>query len=187
MTSIRTACVLFTLLFVVAGIAYPLAVTFIAGAAFPEEAGGSLIRDGQHAVIGSRLIGQNFSAPEYFQGRPSSTMGIPDNASASGGSNLGPTNPELLDLVRSRIDSLHSAGIEGPVPADLVMSSASGLDPHISLESAIVQVPAVAHARNLSEEQLKDLVYSEVVPDPLNPPYVNVLSLNLALDRLSGA
>ncbi|MDD1717669.1 MAG: potassium-transporting ATPase subunit KdpC [Methanoregulaceae archaeon] len=186
MKSIRTACALFALLFIVTGIAYPLAVALIARVSFPEKAGGSLIREGR-LVIGSQLIGQNFSGPEYFQGRPSSTTGIPDNASASGGSNLGPTNPELLDRVRSRITSLHSAGVDGAIPADLVMSSASGLDPHISLESAIIQVPVVAHARNLSEEQLMDLVNSEVVTDPLNPRYVNVLSLNMALDRLSGA
>ncbi len=186
MRSLRAACVLFCLLFVGTGLVYPLAVTLIAGAAFPGNAGGSLIRDGQK-VIGSRLIGQNFSAPGYFRGRPSATTGIPYNASASGGSNLGPTNPEFLGLVRSRVASLHSAGIEGAIPADLVMSSASGLDPHISLESAIAQVPVVARERNLTEDQVSALVYSEIVPDPLNSRYVNVLSLNMALDRLPGS
>ncbi len=185
MSPVRTACTLFAFLFVIAGILYPLAITLVAGTAFPEQAGGSLIRDGRN-VIGSRLIGQNFSAPEYFQGRPSSTTAEPYNASASGGSNLGPTNPGLLGLVRLRVAALHSAGINGTVPADLVMASASGLDPHISLESAIIQVPVVAQARNLPEERVMALVYSEVVPDPINSPYVNVLSLNMALDKLSG-
>ncbi len=184
MTPVRTACLLFAVLFVITGIVYPLAVTLVAGFAFPENAGGSLIRTDLGVVIGSKRIGQDFSDPRYFRGRPSATQGTPFNASASGGSNLGPTNPKLLDVVRERIVNFRSSGIEGPLPADLVMASGSGLDPHIGLESALLQVPVIARARNLSEARLTELVYSEIEADPLSPPHVNVLSLNMALDQL---
>jgi K+-transporting ATPase ATPase C chain len=184
MRSIRGAVMLFAVLFVIVGFVYPFAITLLAGLAFPDQAGGSLIRDDQGTVIGSRLIGQNFSAPRYFQSRPSATPVRAFNGMASSGSNLGPTNPVLVDQVSARITALRATGIDGPVPADLVMTSASGLDPHLSLEATFVQVPVVARARNLSEDQVRDLVVSQIVSDPLSPRSVNVLSLNMALDRL---
>jgi K+-transporting ATPase ATPase C chain len=176
--------VLFAVLFIIVGFVYPLTITLVASAAFPYQAGGSLIRDDQSSVIGSRLIGQNFSTPYYFLSRPSATSVRAFNASASGGSNLGPTNPVLIDQVSARITALRGAGISGPIPSDLVMSSASGLDPHLSLEAVLVQVPVVARERNLSEDQVRDLVVSQIVSDPMSPRSVNVLSLNMALDRL---
>ncbi|RPJ50797.1 MAG: potassium-transporting ATPase subunit KdpC, partial [Methanobacteriota archaeon] len=161
MRSIRGAVVLFAILFVIVGLVYPLVITLIAGVAFPDQAGGSLIRDDQGSVIGSHLIGQNFSAPYYFQSRPSATTVRAFNGMASGGSNLGPTNPVLIAQVSARIMALRAAGVSGPVPADLVMSSASGLDPHLSLDAALIQVPVVARARNLSEDRVRDLVVSQ--------------------------
>ncbi len=169
-----------------------MTVTLIAGLVFPVQAHGSLIVDNDkygslivdddNRVIGSTLIGQNFTAPQYFQSRPSATG---YNASSSGGSNLGPTNPILLELVDNRTSTLRKAGVTGPIPSDLVMASASGLDPHISLESALIQVPVVANARNLPEEEIKALVLAESVDSPLTGTYVNVLSLNRALDEKS--
>lgn len=182
MTSLKKATLLFIVLFIITGLVYPLAVTLIAGLAFPSQAHGSLIIDKNNTVIGSTLIGQNFSGPEYFQSRPSASG---YDATSSGGSNLGPTNPALLELVANRTDVLRKAGIVGPIPSDLVTASASGLDPHISLESALIQVPAVAKARNLPEDEVKALVLSESIDSPFTEPYVNVLSLNRALDEKS--
>ena len=179
------AVLLFVLLATVTGVAYPLAVTLIAGVAFPFQAHGSLVL-GDDEVIGSVLIGRDFIAPFYFQGRPSATPVTPYNASHSGGSNLGPTNPLLLRQVAERVQALRDAGVAGPVPADLVMASGSGLDPHISLDAALVQVPAVAQARGLPEEVVRALVMTEAVDSPVAGTYVNVLSLNRALDRLGG-
>ncbi|WP_083531472.1 potassium-transporting ATPase subunit KdpC [Methanoculleus bourgensis] len=184
--TLMRAVLLFALLAAVTGVAYPLAVTLIAGAAFPFQAHGSLITGDDGEVIGSVLIGQDFTAPFYFQGRPSSTPLAPYNASHSGGSNLGPTNPVLLEQVAERVQALREAGVAGPVPADLVMASGSGLDPHISLDAALVQVPAVAKARGLPEEEVRSLVMAEAVGSPFAGTYVNVLSLNQALDRLGG-
>jgi potassium-transporting ATPase KdpC subunit len=181
MTSLKRATSLFIVLFIITGLAYPLAVTLIAGLLFPDQAHGSLIVD-NNRVIGSKLIGQNFTAPQYFQSRPSASG---YDATSSGGSNLGPTNPVLLELVASRTSALREAGVTGPIPSDLVMASASGLDPHISQESALVQVPAVAKARNLPEEELKALVIAESIGSPFTGAYVNVLSLNRALDEKS--
>lgn len=180
MTSIKKAILLFTVLFIVTGFVYPVTVTLTAGFLFPDQAHGSLIVDNNSRVIGSKLIGQNFTAPQYFQSRPSAAG---YNASSSGGSNLGPTNPVLLELVDARISALREAGVTGPIPSDLVMASASGLDPHISLESALLQVPVVAKARNLPEEEVKTLVLAESIDSPFTGAYVNVLSLNRALDE----
>jgi K+-transporting ATPase ATPase C chain len=182
MTSLKKAVLLFTVLFIITGLIYPMAVTIIAGLLFPDQAHGSLIFDNNSKVIGSKLVGQNFTAPQYFQSRPSASG---YNATSSGGSNLGPTNPVLLELVDNRTNALRKAGITGPIPSDLVMASASGLDPDISLESALVQVPVVAKARNLPEEEVKDLVIAESVDSHITGAYVNVLSLNRALDEKS--
>lgn len=183
--TIRRAVLLFALLAVVTGVAYPLAVTLVAEAAFPFQAHGSLVTD-DGLVIGSVLIGRNFTAPLYFQGRPSATPVTAYNASHSGGSNLGPTNPIFLEQVAGRVQVLREAGIASPIPADLVMASGSGLDPHISLDAALVQVPAVAKARGLPEDEVRALVMDEAVDSPFVGTYVNVFSLNRALDRKGG-
>jgi K+-transporting ATPase ATPase C chain len=180
MTSLKKATLLFTVLFIITGLVYPITVTLVAGLLFPVQAHGSLIVDNENRVIGSTLIGQNFTAPQYFQSRPSASG---YDAAFSGGSNLGPTNPVLLELVDNRTNELQKAGVTGPIPSDLVMASASGLDPHISLESALIQVPVVAKARNLPEEEIKALVLAESVDSPFTGTYVNVLSLNRALDE----
>jgi K+-transporting ATPase ATPase C chain len=182
MTSLKKATLLFIVLFVITGFIYPLAVTLIAGLAFPSQAHGSLIVDNNSRVIGSTLIGQNFTGSQYFQSRPSASGYDP---TSSGGSNLGPTNPVLLELIANRTSALRKSGIDDPIPADLVTASASGLDPHISLESALIQVPAVSKARNLPEEEVRALVLSESIKSPFTEPYVNVLSLNRALDEKS--
>ncbi len=182
MTSIKKATLLFAVLFIITGLVYPMAVTLVSGLLFPNQAHGSLIVDNDNRIIGSTLIGQNFTAPQYFQSRPSANG---YNASSSGGSNFGSTNPVLLELVHNRTNELKKAGVTSQIPSDLVMSSASGLDPHISLESALIQVPVVAKARNIPEEEIKDLVLSESVDSPFTGAYVNVLSLNMALDKRS--
>lgn len=184
--AVKSSLLLFLVLFIITGFAYPLAVTLIAGAAFPYQAHGSLIIDGQGRVTGSDLIGQNFSAPFYFQGRPSETPITAYNASSSGGSNLAPGNPLLLEHIADRVRALRNAGVQGPLPSDLVMASGSGLDPAISLDAALVQVPAVAEARGLPEDEVRALVLAraESSPVPFVEPYVNVLSLNRELDRL---
>lgn len=182
MISLKKAILLFSVLFIITGFVYPMTVTLVAGLLFPDQAHGSLIMDNENRVVGSMLIGQNFTAPQYFQSRPSASG---YDAASSGGSNLGPTNPILLDLVDNRTNALRKAGITDPIPSDLVMASASGLDPHISLEAALIQVPAVAKARNLPEEKLKTLVRLESVNSPFTGAYVNVLSLNRALDNMN--
>lgn len=182
MTSLKKATLLFTVLFILTGLVYPITVTFVAGFLFPDQAHGSLIVDNDNRVIGSKLIGQNFTAPQYFQSRPSASG---YDAASSGGSNLGPTNPVLLELVDNRTSALRKAGVTGSIPSDLVMASASGLDPHISLDSALIQVPVVAEVRNLPEEEIKALVLAESIDSPFTGAYVNVLSLNQALDEKS--
>lgn len=182
MTSIKKAILLFAVLFIVTGLIYPMTVTLVSGLLFPDQAHGSLIVDNDNLVIGSTLIGQNFTAPQYFQSRPSASG---YDAASSGGSNLGPTNSVLLELVDNRTNALRKEGITGPIPSDLVMASASGLDPHISLESALIQVPVVAKARNLPEEEIKALVLAESVDSPFTGAYVNMMSLNMALDKRS--
>jgi K+-transporting ATPase ATPase C chain len=187
-TLLRPAVSLFVLLSVVTGIVYPLAVTGIAKAAFPEAAGGSLIvKDGK--AIGSRLIGQNFTDPKYFWGRPSATGPMPYNASASGGSNQGPLNPALVDAVKSRIEALKAADPDNklPIPADLVNASASGLDPHISPEAAAYQLTRVASQRHLAPAEIKALINQHTEARQwgvFGEPRVNVLQLNIALDSL---
>jgi len=172
---------------IITGVLYPLAVTGLAQVIFPRQANGSLItRDGE--ILGSELIGQPFSGPAYFWGRLSMTSPFPYNAAASQGSNLGPSNPELVRLVQARIDALRAAdpGNRAPIPADLVTASASGLDPDISLAAALYQIPRVARSRGLSENQVRSLVerYTEGRQFGfLGEPRVNVLELNLALDR----
>lgn len=188
-TLIRPAASLFLLLSVVTGIVYPLAVTGIAKAAFPEEASGSLIvKDGK--AVGSRLIGQNFTDPKYFWGRPSATGPMPYNAAASGGSNQGPLNPALVDAVKGRIEALKAGdpGNTRSIPADLVNASASGLDPHISPAAADYQIERVARARGLDTTVVKTLVAQNTEGRQwgiFGDPRVNVLELNLALDTAS--
>lgn len=187
-TLLRPALSLFVLLSVITGLAYPLLVTGIAKTAFPVEAGGSLIvKDGK--TIGSRLIGQNFSDPRYFWGRPSATTPMSYNASASGGSNLGPLNPALTDAVKGRIDALKAAdpGNTLPIPVDLVTASASGLDPHIGIPAAAYQAGRIARVRGIELAVVEDLVaqYTEGRQWGIfGEPRVNVLALNLALDGL---
>ena len=185
-TLIRPAVTLFVLLSAVTGIVYPVAVTGVAQAVFPEAAAGSLIlQDGK--PVGSALIGQNFTDPKYFWGRPSATGPHPYNAGASGGSNQGPLNPALTDAVKARVEALRAADPENqrPVPADLVTASGSGLDPHISPFAATWQVERVARARKLKPEVVADLVARHTEGRQLGlfgEPRVNVLKLNLALD-----
>lgn len=187
MTSIvRPALVVFAVLTALTGVAYPLVVTGIGQAAFPDQAAGSLIlRDGK--AVGSSLIGQNFSDPKYVWGRPSATGPYPNNASASSGSNQGPLNPALADAVKGRIEALRAAdpGNAAPVPVDLVTASGSGLDPHISVAGALYQAARVAKARNLPLPQVQQLIDQHTegrLFGFLGEPRVNVLQLNLSLD-----
>jgi K+-transporting ATPase ATPase C chain len=186
MTHIRPALVLLALLTLLTGLAYPLAVTGISQAAFSSQANGSLIvRDGK--VIGSSLIGQNFSDPRYFWPRPSAA-GSGYDSSASSGSNLGPTSKALVERVEGDVTRLRDSGIKGAIPADMVTASGSGLDPHISPQSAIAQITRVAARRGLSEETVKSLV-EENTEQPFlglfGAPAVNVLRLNLDLDEIT--
>lgn len=189
MTSLlRPALCFFTMLTLATGVAYPLLVTGAAQAAFPAQAAGSLIvREGQ--PVGSALIGQNFSDPAHFWGRPSATGPMPYNGAASGGSNLGPLNPALAEVVQARAQALRAAdpGNTAPVPIDLVTASASGLDPHISPAAARYQSERVARARGLAPARVAALV-EEHTESPLlgvlGEPRVNVLRLNLALQAL---
>lgn len=170
------------------GILYPLAVTGAATVLFPRQASGSLVlKEGR--AVGSALIGQPFSDPKYFWGRPSATTPLPCNGMLSGGSNLGPTNPDLVAQVKARIETFRAAdpGNTAPVPVDLVTASASGLDPHVSPAAALYQVHRVAKARGLSDEVVRKLVESHVEGRTfgvLGEPRVNVLLLNLDLDVL---
>lgn len=185
MKQLRATIVVFVMLTFVTGVAYPLLIWLVGQAAFRSEANGSLIvRDGQ--AIGSELIGQHFDNPRYFHGRPSATD--PSyNAASSSGSNLGPTNPDLIRAVQERVETRRRANPEssGPVPVDLVSSSGSGLDPHISPAAAEYQVMRVARARGLDPGRVRELVATHTQSrtlDLLGEPRVNVLTLNLALD-----
>ena len=193
---IRPAIVLVVALTLITGLLYPLVMTGIAGVIFPYQAQGSLIeRDG--TVVGSVLIGQEFTSEKYFHGRPSATT-APDpkdpsktislayNAANSGGSNLGPTNKALVDRVKEDVEKLKAENPSAPVPIDLVTTTASGLDPHISPAAALFQVPRVAKVRNMPEDRLRQLVTNHIegrLLGLLGEPRVNVLALNMALDR----
>jgi len=187
-STLRPALVSFVVLSALTGIVYPLVVTGIGQAAFPEQAAGSLVlRDGK--PVGSALIGQNFSDPKYFWGRPSATGPQPYNASNSSGSNQGPLNPALTDAVKGRIEALRAAdpGHAAPVPVDLVTASGSGLDPHISVAGAQYQAARVAKARNLPLPEVQQLIEKHTqgrLFGLLGEPRVNVLQLNLALDAI---
>jgi K+-transporting ATPase ATPase C chain len=193
---IRPAIVLVIALTVITGLFYPLAITGVAGFIFPSQAEGSLIeRDGK--VVGSALIGQEFTTDGYFHGRPSATTAPdpqdstktvpkPYNAANSGGSNLGPTNKALIDRVGADVEKLKKENPSAAVPIDLVTTSGSGVDPDISPEAALFQVPRIAKARNLSEDRVRQLVNENIerpVAGLIGEPNVNVLLLNLALDR----
>jgi K+-transporting ATPase ATPase C chain len=195
---IRPAIILLLALTAITGLAYPLAITAVAGAIFPKQAEGSLIeRDGK--VVGSALIGQEFNSDRYFHGRPSATVApdpndstktvpAPYNAANSGGSNLGPTSKALNDRVKEDVEKLKAENPSQAVPIDLVTTSASGLDPDISPEGALFQVPRVAKARNLPEDRVRQLVTEHTegrLGGLLGEPRVNVLALNLALDAAS--
>ncbi|HMD05236.1 MAG TPA: potassium-transporting ATPase subunit KdpC [Candidatus Binatus sp.] len=191
MRTFITAFVATAVLTVLTGIIYPLAVFGIAQTIFPRQAGGSIIV-ASNKVVGSSLIGQNFSSPKYFQSRPSAAGDKGYDASNSGGSNLGPTNKALIDAVKLRLKNLveSNPGIDpGQVPIDLVTASGSGLDPEISPAAADLQVARVAHARGLSEDQVRQLIANNTRPRSagiFGEPGVNVLLLNLALDRAAG-
>lgn len=179
---LRSAAVLLGIFTLLTGVIYPVTMTVLAQLVFPEQAGGSLlVRRGR--VVGSVLIGQSFDQPQYFWGRPSATTPSPYNAAASSGSNLGPTNPVLIEAVNARAAALGA----GPIPVDLVTSSGSGLDPHISPAAALFQVPRVAAQRGVARQSLEALVRAHTEPRTLGflgEPRVNVLQLNLALDEL---
>ncbi|CAO4185534.1 K(+)-transporting ATPase subunit C [Methylorubrum extorquens] len=198
LNQLRPALVLLVALTAVTGLAYPLAVTGVAGALFPAEAAGSLIaRDGR--IVGSSLIGQSFTGEGYFHGRPSATtvadpadasktVPAPYNAANSAGSNLGPTSAALAERVKGAFAALKAENPGRPVPVDLVTTSGSGLDPDVSPEAALFQVPRIARARNLPEDRLRDLVAGQVQGRTLGllgEPRVNVLALNLVLDDLA--
>src|SRR5579859_1155990 len=194
---VRPAILILVLLTLITGLAYPLAMTGIAGVMFPRQAQGSLIeRDGE--VIGSALIGQEFKAEQYFHGRPSATTApdpvdssktvpAPYNAANSGGSNLGPTSKALNDRIKEDVDRLKAENPAASVPLDLVTASASGLDPDISPEGALFQVPRIAKARNMPEDRVRQLEVEHTtgrLVGLFGEPKVNVLALNLALDAV---
>jgi K+-transporting ATPase ATPase C chain len=200
MQHIRPALVLIVLMTILTGVIYPYAIWAVGAVIFPDRAGGSLItRNG--TVVGSSLIGQVFTSDKYFQGRPSATntpdpkdptknIDAPYNAANSGASNFGATSKALVDRVTAAIEALRKQGIDGKIPADAVTTSASGLDPDVSPEYALLQVPRVAKARGLSEDKVRALVLAQSSGRFLGfigEPRVNVLELNLALDALSAA
>jgi potassium-transporting ATPase KdpC subunit len=203
LSQIRPAIVLSVLFTALTGLAYPLAITGIAQVVMPGHANGSLVDVDGHP-IGSALIGQNFAADKYFHGRPSATQGqdpahpddssktvdTPYNAANSVGSNLGPTSQKLIDRVKADVEAKRKSGASGPIPADSVTTSASGLDPHISPDNAFAQVAAVAKARNLTEDKVRALVEANIegrVLGLIGEPRINVLRLNMALDAMGAS
>lgn len=182
MRNLITATLMTIVTTIILGLAYPLAVTGLAQAIFPDKANGQLIRNAEGTVIGSRLISQPFSSPGYFRSRPSANG---YDASGSGGSNLGPTNQKLIDRAKTDVEKLQAENPGKPVPVDLVTTSGSGLDPHISPAAAEFQVPRVAHERGMSEDALRQIVAAHTEGRQLSflgEPRVNVLELNLDLD-----
>jgi len=187
MKELKNGILLFVALSLLTGVLYPAAVTVLAQLMFPQQANGSIMYTADGTLIGSSLLGQPFSDPKYFWPRPSATTDFPYNALASGGSNLGPTNKDLISQVADRVKSVRESGIQGQLPADLVMASGSGLDPDISPEAALIQIPRIAKERKLSEEKVHGLVQAHLEDRQfgfLGAPRVNVLKLNLALDKL---
>jgi K+-transporting ATPase ATPase C chain len=187
MKDIKPAILMLIIFTIICGGIYPAIVTGIAYAVFPKQAKGSFITDSSGKELGSTLIGQPFSDPKYFWPRPSAATDFGYNTMASGGSNSGPTNPDYLKTVGDRVKGLQDSGITGKIPADLVQASASGLDPHVTPESAMLQVPRVAKARNVSEEVITKAVAQATEGRQLGflgAPRVNVLELNLKLDAL---
>ena len=187
MKEIRPAILFLIFFTILCGGIYPLVVTAIAHAIFPNQASGSLITDTRGKKLGSTLIGQPFSDPKYFWPRPSASGNFGYNPLASSGSNSGPTNPEYLKTAGKRVTALRKSGVTGPIPADLVQASASGLDPHITPEAALIQVPRVSKARGISEESLLKRVRTHMEDRQfgfLGAPRVNVLVLNMELDTL---
>jgi K+-transporting ATPase ATPase C chain len=195
---LRAAVVMIVGFTLLTGVAYPLAITGIAQVVMPSAAnGGLIVKDGK--IIGSQLLGQNFTSEKYFHPRPSATtdadpidatktIDAPYNAASSAGSNLGPISQKLLDRVKTDVEALRSQGVAGPIPVDVVTASGSGLDPDISPETALLQVPRIAKTRGLSQERIASLVNSRIEGRALGifgEPRVNVLALNLALDALA--
>ncbi|WP_150047755.1 potassium-transporting ATPase subunit KdpC [Methylomonas rhizoryzae] len=186
---LRPAALMLLLLTLATGVVYPALVTLVAQTVFAEQANGSLIKNSQGDAVGSKLIGQAFSDPQYFWSRPSATANYPYNAAASGGSNLGPTNPALSEAVAARIRALKDVdpGNHLPIPVDLVTASASGLDPHISPAAAQYQVQRIAKRRKIDESKIRELIAAHSEGRQwgvFGEPRVNVLQLNLALDRV---
>lgn len=188
-SSLRPAIVMTALLAILLGLVYPLAMTGISQIVFPAQANGSLVRDAGGTVIGSTVLGQAFTSERYFQTRPSAA-GKGYDGLASSGSNLGPAAQALTDRVKADVATRRKEGITGPLPADLVTASGSGLDPDLSPEAALVQTPRVARVRGLAEAKVRDLVTAHIERPTLGflgDPHVNVLALNLDLDRMSKA
>ncbi|MDD3294734.1 MAG: potassium-transporting ATPase subunit KdpC [Geobacteraceae bacterium] len=188
MQDFKTAILMLIAFTIICGGIYPVVVTGIAQSLFPQQADGSLMTDKTGRVVGSVLIGQPFSDPKYFWPRPSATTYFPYNPAGSGGSNLGPTNPAYLKAVAQRVASLRAAGLSGPISSELIQASASGLDPHITPEAANLQLPRVAGIRGMSMEDVAGLIAVHTEDRQLGflgEPRVNVLALNLALDKLA--
>jgi K+-transporting ATPase ATPase C chain len=186
MKNFVTAILMTIVTTILLGLAYPLVVTGLAQVIFPDKANGQLIRSADGTVIGSRLLGQPFSSPGYFRSRPSAAGANGYDASASSGSNLGPTNQKLIDRVKADVEKLQAENPGKPVPIDLVTTSGSGLDPHISPAAAEFQVPRVARERGISEDELRQIVVAHTEGRQfgfLGEPRVNVLELNLDLDN----
>jgi K+-transporting ATPase ATPase C chain len=187
MQTIRPAILMLILFTILCGGLYPAAVTGLAQLLFPRQASGSLITDHSGKVVGSELIGQPFADPKYLWPRPSASGDFAYNPMASGGSNAGPSNPAYLATVAKRVHDLRAAGINGPIPADLVQASASGLDPHITPQSASIQIQRIAATRGVSEDRVAGLIAAHTKPRQwgfMGAPRINVLAVNLELDTM---